>query len=557
MTLDDRLRTVLEVAADSDDAARAQYRQLVDLLGCGKTVADGTLTAAAFLRLAALARRIPAPERARILGDPALRLRSPPLVAQLCEGDARVAHAAIDAAELDDSGWTVLASVLDDNLQERVRSARMASRARRSEDQPPLLAKRKPKSKPVLDDLTPGALADKEQPRETVSDIAEIVARIERFRVQRRERVTEEALGREPADDTLELNSSQEIVEPPATFAANEVDCAISPDGRIDWADRHAPMLTGLILSPGGHAAARVDEATATALRRQQAVRGGKVTITASPVVSGEWRLDAAPDFDPVGRFHGHHARLTRHAGAVVADPHGDMVRQALHELRTPINALQGFSEIIQQQLFGPVPHQYRALAAGIAGESAALLAAMEEVDRLVRLRRGTRKLDEGQTAIGPLIAGLVDQFEPQLAAHGAHFAGDWHDPAVVVPVGHADLERSIWRLLAIVAGAAGDGEAVRLDLMATNELVTLSVALPAALAGLNDDDLYSASAGQDDADGFTVSLLGRGFALRLIRAEARAAGGSMERRGDRFVLSLPCEDDGSAGSAEAAEAAA
>ena len=58
-----------------------------------------------------------------------------------------------------------------------------------------------------------------------------------------------------------------------------------------------------------------------------------------------------------------------------------------LHELRTPVNAIQGFAEVIQQQLFGPTPHEYRALAAGIAGDAARILSAFEELDRLAGLR--------------------------------------------------------------------------------------------------------------------------------------------------------------------------
>lgn len=562
MKLDDRLRTVLEVAADSDASARAQYQQLVDLLGSGKTVGDGTLIAASFLRLAALARRIPAADRAEMLADPALRLRSPPLVAQLCEGEPEVAAAAIEAAELDDDGWTVLTSVLGEDLQARIRSVRTTGRARGSESRPPLLRSREPKRTSLVDDLTkstnvpermnapaamPARPGEAPAPRRTdaevpepVTDIADIVARIERFRTRRRERMTDEVLGIGSAAEEPQVSEEAES-SPPPVAAAREVDCRISPEGRINWASRLGPMLTGLILSASDDAAARVDEAVATALRRQQAIRSGRVMIAASPAISGEWRLDAAPNFDPVGRFLGYHARLTRKVGTA-ADSRGDLVRQALHELRTPINALQGFAEIIQQQLFGPVPHQYRSLAAGIAGETATLLAALEEVERLVRLRRGTRKLADGETAIGPLIAALAEQLQAALAMHGAILDGDWHDPNVTIAADAGELERSLWRLMGIVAGAAREGERLRLDLSADGVALRLAVDLPDALAQMDDETLYGASPNEDGTEKLAIGLLGRGFALRLVTAEARAAGGNLDRNGNRMVLTLPCE---------------
>lgn len=564
MTLDDRLRTVLEVAADSDTSARAQYQQLVDLLGSGRTVADGSLVAASFLRLAALARRIPAFERAKILADPALRLRSAPLVAQLCEGEEEVANAAIDAADLDEDGWTVLISVLDESLQNRVRSARTTGRARNVEAPPPLFAERGKKRTSLADELTPSAPVPSRAPRmpappppavtplpaETPrdGDIAEIVARIERFRLKRREQVNEEivATGRKSPVDRDEYLLEDEVSQsaaPPPIATTREIDCMISPEGRIDWAARLSPMLTGLMLSPSDSASAKVDEATSTALRRQQAVRSGRVTIGASPAISGVWRLDAAPHFDPVGRFLGHHARLTRDIGSV-PDRRGDLVRQALHELRTPINALQGFSEIIQQQLFGPVPHQYRSLAAGIAGETAALLAGLEEVDRLVRLRRGTRIISAGATAIGPLVESLVDQASPMLDARRARMDARISDPGMTVPIEQGELERSLWRLIATVAGSARDGDVLPFSLHAGTDAVTITIGMPPALAELDDETLFGASPATDSNEELATGMLGRGFALRLASAEAKGAGGSLERDDTALILTLPARTD-------------
>lgn len=560
MTLDDRLRTVLDVAADSGEAARAQYRQLVDLLGSGKAVADGALVAAAFLRLSSLARRIPAVERAAILADPALRLRSPPLVAQLCEGEPEIAAAAIAAADLDQEGWTILGSVIGEDMQARVRNTRMTERARQADVAPdPIVVRTLPRDT-IANGLTPSAhVPERVRPADggeagdppKTSDISEIVARIERYRLARREAAMHEVMSGERILARGADEDEARAAAPPVA-APREIDCVISPDGRIGWTSKLGPMLSGLVLSANPDATARLDEASATALRRQQAVRGGRIAITASPTVTGDWRLDAAPNFDPVGRFLGYHARLTREVGKQ-ADPRGDLIRQALHELRTPINALQGFSEIIQQQLFGPVPHQYRSLAANIAGETAALLAGLEEIDRLVRLRGGTRRLASGTTAIGPVLETLIDQVVPLLASRGAHLDAHYADPEVTVALAESELQRMIWRLLGVVAVAASDGDRVTLDLSSSPESLRLTVGLPRALAALGDDSLYGAAANDDATQDIAVGLLGRGFALRLLTAEARAAGGSLVREGAMLVLTLPCEAIDTAARDEAA----
>ena len=59
----------------------------------------------------------------------------------------------------------------------------------------------------------------------------------------------------------------------------------------------------------------------------------------------------------------------------------GDWLRQVLHELRTPVNAIQGFAELIREELFGPVPQDCRELADGIAADAGLILAALAALE--------------------------------------------------------------------------------------------------------------------------------------------------------------------------------
>ena len=44
-----------------------------------------------------------------------------------------------------------------------------------------------------------------------------------------------------------------------------------------------------------------------------------------------------------------------------------EALRAAMEGVEVVVSAIQGFAEVIQQQTVGPVPHEYRALAAAIA----------------------------------------------------------------------------------------------------------------------------------------------------------------------------------------------
>src|SRR5690606_28576801 len=86
--------------------------QLLDLLGTCPSEAQGPQIDAAYMRLAELSKRIAAADRAAMLGEPASRLRSPRLIAQLAEAEPAVAAAAISAARLSDDQWLGLIPAL-------------------------------------------------------------------------------------------------------------------------------------------------------------------------------------------------------------------------------------------------------------------------------------------------------------------------------------------------------------------------------------------------------------------------------------------------------------
>ncbi|WP_230281724.1 histidine kinase dimerization/phospho-acceptor domain-containing protein [Croceicoccus sp. Ery15] len=562
MTLDDRLRTVLGVAVDGERAALAQFRQLVDLLGSGGSVADGQLVASAFLRLSVLSRRLPVAERVAILHEPGLRLRTASLVAQLCEGDPLVAEAAIDSAVLDTDGWDAVIPMLSNGLRTHAETRRLHARVEVEEpaaadaepaieadptaelataeaapvaptvEEPMPMTAPAPAATPAPADIATAAWrAPRPAASSGTADIASLVQRIEDYREQRASRAA--AMG---------LAGPVRPAETPADIRVAMVDCRIGPDGRIGWAGTLPSLLTGMGLSSAEDAQARIDARSATALRRQQVVRSGQVTIDGAQAITGNWRLDAVPRFDQAGRFLGHHARLTRQPEKRdESDPRGDEVRQALHELRTPLGAIQGFAEIIQQQLFGDVPNRYRAQAADIAAESARLLAGLEEVERLVRMREsafgtGGKAMTEGETALAALLGQLVDQFASIEQGNGAQFVLDAPGADLQVPVDTDEAETMLWRLLATLSAASAAGE--RLEVVLSGEsLAELAITLPRALRGTA---LFDADVGISERGEPLLGMLGAGFALRLVAAEVRAAGGSFSHDDEYVMLRLP-----------------
>jgi hypothetical protein len=203
---------------------------------------------------------------------------------------------------------------------------------------------------------------------------------------------------------------------------------------------------------------------------------------------------------------------------------------------------VQGYAEVIQQQLFGPAPHEYRALAAAIAADAARILAGFEELDRLARLETGAVLIEPGETDLAALLRRTAGQLDPVLSPQDSGFTlALAPDACLLVGIDPEDAEALVWRLLASLAAAAAPGERITLRpeplIGPAGALVRMHCSLPARLA--DADNLFAATARLADST-ISPGLFGTGFALRLARAEARAAGGGLRRDAAELILTLP-----------------
>lgn len=553
MHFDDRLGTVLRLRADSKAVQRIQFRQLLDLLGTTPAQARGQQLDAAFVRLNELASSILPADRTAMVGDLGLRLRSPRLVAALAAGEAQVAAATLLRADLSEEQWVDLVPALPPAARVHLlRRSDLPLSVTNLLARLGVAGRGLPRADVVAAEVNAEPNTDAVPPLPEPGEsegIGAIVKRIEAYR--KAKQVVEQI----PLGDSPRLPLGEEhVLHVPAE--ARAFDFATNTEGRIAWADPGvSAMVVGLLL---GGEQARGPAALGLALSRHQPLHGSPVTLAGAPAIAGEWRLDAAPWFDPLsGNYLGHRGRMRR-ATAGPAQPvqsavnapvnhsEADRIRQMLHELRTPVNAIQIGAEIIQQQLYGPTPHEYRALAAGIAGDAARMLSAFEELERLAKLESQALDLDPGATDLAAAVSATVAQLADHTRQRGSGFALKIEDQPLNVGLAKIEVERVVWRLLATLAGVSAPGEVLKTRLRRRGGMIRLDIALPAAIAGRDDDDLFRTAPGAIPQV-IAAGVFGVGFALRLARAEARAAGGKLDRKADRLRLSLPGLTTGSA----------
>ncbi len=79
------------------------------------------------------------------------------------------------------------------------------------------------------------------------------------------------------------------------------------------------------------------------------------------------------------------------------------------HELRTPLNSIMGFSEVIENEMLGPVGvAQYREYAGDIHESGRHLLGLMNDILEFSRVEAGKLELEENDVDVGQLIEGCV-----------------------------------------------------------------------------------------------------------------------------------------------------
>lgn len=567
MFFDDRLATVLRQRATGEASLRTQYRQLLDLLGRERLRSDGgdqSLLAAAWLRMDALAETIPAPTRARIIREAGWRFRNPDLAAHLANDVPEVAAAALSRAELSSDDWNALIPCLPVRARGFLRLrrdlpvdveallARLGVHDRGLPAPAPAAAPASAASGHFAAPLRAVPQADPATPRRTASsareaddngrtEISALVERIAQFRRDRGENKSES-----DSSPRLPLGELPERTERHVTSFGFVADTG----GRITWAGADvAPMVVGVRLfaaHPTGTGCPDSD-GRARAFARRQPITRGKISLAGASAIAGNWIIDAEPRFGGDGHFTGYHGRFRRPPADVAPQigteaREADRIRQLLHELRTPVTAVQGYAEVIQQQLFGPAPHEYRALAAAIAADAARILAGFEELDRLARLETGAVRIEPGEADLAALLRRTAAQLDPVLAPQNAGFALAFTgDACVLIGLDREDAEALVWRLLASLGAACSPGEkiAVQIDplISAQGAMARVACTLPERL--MREDNLFAATT---RASHGTISpgLFGTGFALRLARAEARAAGGALTCENASVILTLP-----------------
>jgi His Kinase A (phospho-acceptor) domain len=539
LRFDDRLETTLRQADDNDPGVAAKWQQLVDILAQSPKNFDPEFVAAGLQKVRETLPLVAAGTREVCIKSLAGRIQSAPLVLLLSGDVPVVAGAAIAGAKLDDPQWAEIIP----HLPTRARGF-----LRNRTDLGPLTRRALWvwSSADFVLPMSPELRAESAHIQGNSVQIRDIVERIERLRLERETREAPYL----PFDGDDFSDSPQYV---------DEIRFETDENGTVSWIEG-APSgaVVGVdIAEPAFDDGPGPDAYGAAAFRQRMPLENARMRLCGAPVITGDWRINATPFFDSIsGRFNGYRGILRRPTvaeSALIAPAsttNADHIQQLVHELRTPLGAIIGFSEIIEQQLFGPVTEDYRTLARNILNDAERLLGGFDDLSTAAKIETGSFVVEPGTTdcdwlsmRLAGRLRGLSDLLQVTLNLVHAH-------PVRPFAIDNDLAERLFSRLLSAVIIGCEPGEVLdgrfrtEPGLNATNRFV---LTLPKKLLEMDETELFGSGPGSLD-DSSEAPLLGLGFSLRLVRSLARNVGGDLRFYNEALILSLPAINDGRTG---------
>ena len=543
VTADSMIATILRQAPSSRRAGIAAWRQLSDILAQRGNQLPESDVRRALHALAVLRPQVPEKIRRDCAKAIAHHGRFAPLVALYAHDVPAVSAAMLRGARLTEADWLALLPATDATARSILagrtdlpQAARRALAALGSAS----MALPRPEGavaesitvmRETVPENAPSSESQPESREEPVvsvapSQISELVRRIDRFQAARH----------------------QAAPKPPRTRFLFET----GPDGLIHWVDGVTRgAVVGLSIAEaafGGEPG--TDGLAAGAFRQRAEIVNARMMLEGTREEAGEWRFSALPWFDPAtGQFRGYRGTARRpHRnetpyGAPESAGAGDSIRQLIHELRSPLNAISGFAQIISGQMFGPVSQSYRAMADQIVADSAAVQAIIDDLEAAARAGQAPALPAPGDIAdlnsilvqVESDLAALLAQqrVELSLSRVGRSFAARAVD---------ANARRMIGRLLTALVDISGPGAALVGQLVAEaapGDMVQLRVVRPAAIRFASAAELLDPGfSPEGEAPG--AAILSLGFSLRLVDSLAHGAGGRLEIGDNALTLHLP-----------------
>ena len=517
MRFDDRLLTVLNQPAEDRHDAAVRWRQLVDLVARAGPNSDSPVVSDALEAIRSEAQSVDEPLRAAASRAVAALPLPLGLLEYFAADSLSVSAPVLAAATLDAHQWQVLRSAADEETQRFIETLHPETKIEAPVEATTAVPFRTvEQAKPV--EAEPSAY--------TPPSLHEVVERIERRRRVR------------AGEPVATAGGQSAPAQSPALF---RWECG--PGGEIAWVEGapRGPLIGRSLARVQEGEGDRIDLDVIRAFSVRAPFRDSMLRLGGGGPLAGEWKISGLPAFEPAdGRFAGYRGVALREDSAAfepTAEPMPDVLtdpaslRELVHEIKTPLNAIIGFAEIIEGQYLGPADRGYRERAAEIVRQARLLLTAIDDLDFAAKVHSANGAAQE-RVDLGALLDRAAGELRDIAAQNGGEAEVVRARTEVAARVQPELADRLLIRLFRALSELLAPGERIQLSVDVTNQGARITMGRPMALRSRSDSELFDVAGGREGARG--------GFSLRLARGLARIAGGDVLSRRDSFSLVFP-----------------
>ncbi len=228
-----------------------------------------------------------------------------------------------------------------------------------------------------------------------------------------------------------------------------------------------------------------------------------------------------------------------------------DFLANMSHELRTPLNSIIGFSEVLQDQMFGPLADKQQEYVGHILSSGQHLLALINDILDLAKVESGKIELELGCFQIKDLLETALTIVREKAMKHGITLGLDLAPEAdCEIVADQRKLKQILYNLLSNAVKFTPDGGTVTVaagKLMADVEAgECLEISVQDTGIGIRDEDIHHLFQAFSQLESpYDKKHEGTGLGLALTRRLVMLHGGviRVESRigeGSRFIFTLP-----------------
>ncbi len=222
-------------------------------------------------------------------------------------------------------------------------------------------------------------------------------------------------------------------------------------------------------------------------------------------------------------------------------------LRNMSHELRTPLNSIIGFSEVLEQELFGKLGNDRYVDYAGMIHTSGDhLLTLINQILDLSKIEAGRYELVRHPFDLRDVIADCTDLLATQSRDAKVSLEVELPEGELEVDADHTAIRQAVLNIMSNAVKFTTDGGSVTVRLEAVDRMARLTVSDTGI--GISPNDLRRVMIPFEQVDSaFAATKQGTGLGLPIVKSLVELHGGSVELastlgKGTNVTLWIPMD---------------